>query len=67
MFAFHTASIEITGSNGYTATYVVYFDNPNYTAFWYILGVTVILLIGVSIYSFLGRRNTIPYDYLDRR
>ena len=60
-------TIEITGSNGYTATYVVYFDNPNYTAFWYILGVTVILLIGVSIYSFLGRRNTIPYDYLDRR
>ncbi len=60
-------TIEITGANGYSVTYIVYFDNPNYTAFWYILGITIILLLGVSIYSFLGRRNTIPYDYLDRR
>ena len=59
-------TIKLVGAGGYEVEYTVYFDNPHYTLFWYVLGGSGILLCCAIIFVLIGRKNVIYYDY-DRK
>ena len=59
-------TIKVVGTGGYEVEYVVYFDNPHYTLFWYVLGGAAFLLCCAIIFVLIGRKNVIYYDY-DRK